>query len=188
MLSATDGFGVTANFTYRPLTDASIYTRGTGAVYPEQDQQPPLTWSPNSRRPMAAGSDRWRRHATAIRGCAGICSAAAYWASSARTITNTVPGMETRLEETRRQDFPYTGLLAQIVVRQGSGAPVSETTNSWATLNLGNGPALRSFPFASTTTLKRYEVGGSYGSAESRPRRGRSRPSTPLRASSPTRP
>jgi hypothetical protein len=39
LLSAADGFGVGAVFTYRPLTDASVYTRGADAVYPEQDMQ-----------------------------------------------------------------------------------------------------------------------------------------------------
>ncbi len=39
LLSATDGYGAVAAFSYRPLTDPAVYTRGSSASYPEQDQQ-----------------------------------------------------------------------------------------------------------------------------------------------------
>ncbi|MFZ2507685.1 MAG: RHS repeat-associated core domain-containing protein, partial [Steroidobacteraceae bacterium] len=61
---------------------------------------------------------------------------------------------------------PYTGLPVLAVVRQGSGASISETTHSWTALALGSGPGLRHFPYASATTRKQYEVGGLYDGTE----------------------
>ena len=38
--AATDGFGVSAEFAYGPLTDTTVHKIGNGAAYPEQDIQP----------------------------------------------------------------------------------------------------------------------------------------------------
>ena len=166
LLSATDGFGVTATFAYRPLTDASVYTRGSGAIYPEQDQQSSAYVVSELSTTDGTGlgsvtATRYsyqglRRHLLG-RGILGFAT---------RTSVDTTLGVETRVEETRRQDFPYTGLPAMVVVRQGSGAPVSETTYAWSTLNLDSGVALRRFPYASSTVQRHYEVGGAYGGSQ----------------------
>jgi RHS repeat-associated protein len=166
LLSATDGFGVTATFTYRPLTDASIYTRGTGAIYPEQDLQSSAyvvaelgTTDGTGLGSVTATRYSYqglRRHLLG-RGILGFTT---------RTSVDTTPGIETRVEETRRQDFPYTGLPTTVVVRQASGAPVSETTHAWSALTLGSGVALRHFPYASSTVQRQFEVGGAYDGAQ----------------------
>ena len=42
LATATDGFGVAATFAYAPLTSATVYTKGSGAVFPDLDYQGPL--------------------------------------------------------------------------------------------------------------------------------------------------
>lgn len=37
LIAVTDGLGNETTFEYKPLTDSTVYTKGTGAVYPEQD-------------------------------------------------------------------------------------------------------------------------------------------------------
>ncbi len=39
----TDGLGNYTSFTYKPLTDSGIYTKGTGSTYPVADVAPPLS-------------------------------------------------------------------------------------------------------------------------------------------------
>jgi RHS repeat-associated protein len=166
LLSATDGFGVTAVFAYRPLTDASIYTRGTGAVYPEQDMQSSayVVAELNTTDGTGLGSmtatrysyQGLRRHLLG-RGVLGFAK---------RTSVDTTLGIETRIEETRRQEFPYTGLPTTIVVRRASGAPVSETAHTWSALTMGSGDALRRLPYAAATVQAYYEVGGAYDGAQ----------------------
>ncbi|MSQ91404.1 MAG: hypothetical protein EXR87_00505 [Gammaproteobacteria bacterium] len=166
LLTATDGFGVIAAFTYRPLTDSAVYTRGSGAVYPDQDQQSSAyvvselsTTDGTGLGSMTATRYSYqglRRHLLG-RGILGFAM---------RTSITTTAGVDLRVEETRRQDFPYTGLPSTVVVRQGSGAPISDTSYAWTTLNLGSGVALRRFPFASLTTQRHYEVDGAFAGAQ----------------------
>ncbi|WP_158501855.1 RHS repeat-associated core domain-containing protein [Vitiosangium sp. GDMCC 1.1324] len=40
LTSISDGLKKTTTITYKPLTDSSVYTKGSGAVYPEVDEQP----------------------------------------------------------------------------------------------------------------------------------------------------
>jgi hypothetical protein len=42
VISVTTGLGATTSITYKPLTDASVYNKGVGALYPTQDIQPPM--------------------------------------------------------------------------------------------------------------------------------------------------
>src|SRR5207244_1021738 len=38
----TNGHGGYTRFEYKPMTDSSVYTKGTGAVYPATDVQAPI--------------------------------------------------------------------------------------------------------------------------------------------------
>ncbi|MGB5131425.1 MAG: SpvB/TcaC N-terminal domain-containing protein, partial [Steroidobacteraceae bacterium] len=166
LLSATDGFGSAATFSYRPLTDATVYTRGNGAKYPEQDQQSAAyvvseLAATDGTALGSMASTRYsyqglRRHLLG-RGTLGFAK---------RTSVDVTPGSGMRMEETRRQDFPFTGLPATAVLRQASGATVSDTAYSWVALNLGSGPSLRRFPYVSSTLQRNYEAGGSYDGAQ----------------------
>ncbi|MDP2030516.1 MAG: SpvB/TcaC N-terminal domain-containing protein [Thiobacillus sp.] len=42
LISVTTGLSATTTLTYKPLTDPSVYTKGTGATYPVQDVQAPM--------------------------------------------------------------------------------------------------------------------------------------------------
>ena len=166
MLTATDGFGVSAEFTYRPLTDAGVYTRGASAIYPEQDMQTAayvvsqLAVTDGSGHGSMIATDfsyeGLRRHLLG-RGTLGFAR---------RTRADTTPGRRIRTEETRRQDFPFTGLPVSTIVRQESGQPVATSTYQWSKLDIGSGPAARSFPYLSNAVSRQYEVGGTHDGAE----------------------
>jgi RHS repeat-associated protein len=166
MLTATDGFGVNAEFSYRPLTDSAIYVRGSGASYPVQDMQSAALvvsrlavtdgGGLGSKTAIAFTYERLRQHLLG-RGTLGF---------EKRTQTDTTPGRQLRTEETRRQDFPFTGLPVSIVVRRESGQPVVASTYQWSRLDLGSGAAARSFPYLSNSVSRQYEVGGQYDGIE----------------------
>jgi hypothetical protein len=42
LVTATDGLGRVAEITYKPLTDPSVYSKGSGASFPELDLVAPL--------------------------------------------------------------------------------------------------------------------------------------------------
>ena len=166
LLAATDAFGVTAQYTYRPLTDAGVYTRGTGTTYPAQDMQTAaqvvsqLAVTDGSGNgtlmPTRYSYEGMRRHHLG-RGSLGF---------EKRTRDDLAAAEPLRVEEVRRQDFPFTGLPASITVRQSSGKPVSTTSWQWSTLDLGTGVAARRFPYPSSITSQRHEVGGIHDGTE----------------------
>jgi len=166
LLTARDGFGVTTNFTYRPLTHPGLYARGTGAIYPDQDLQTAayVVSEMGSTDGTGLGSTTTTRYSYGGlrqhllgRGILGFAT---------RTSVDTTQGDDMHIDETRRQDFPYTGLPVSVIVRQGSGAALSEISYAWSTLNLGGGAAQRRFPYAATVTQRRFALGGSYAGAE----------------------
>lgn len=166
LLAATDGFGVTAQYTYRPLTDAGVYTRGTGATYPAQDTQTAVQVVSELAVTDGSGNgtllptryryESLRRHLLG-RGSLGF---------EKRTREDMAAAEPLRVEEVRRQDFPFTGLPASVTVRQASGAQVSATSWQWSTLDLGTGVAARHFPYPASITSRRHEVGGIHDGTE----------------------
>ncbi|MGQ0430297.1 MAG: RHS repeat-associated core domain-containing protein [Gammaproteobacteria bacterium] len=160
LLTATDGFGVAAVFAYRPLTDPSVYVRGADAAWPEQVIQSPAYVVADLTRTDGSGTgarvtsrysyEGLRRHLQG-RGSQGFAK---------RTMTDVGLAPALTVVESYRQDYPFTGLPSSVIVRQPSGTPISETTYAWSTLTLGSVPALRRFPYASTMTARRREMGG----------------------------
>ncbi len=166
LLTATDGFGVRAAFTYAPLSDSSVYVRGTGAVYPVQDRQSGVTVVARLETTDGSGTGSHQatqysyeglRHHVLGRGSLGFAR---------RTSTDTTPGEQNRIEESFRQDFPFTGLLASVVARQESGAQMSSTAYTWTSLDLGSGQSLRRYPRIATEMRREFHVGGVLNGSE----------------------
>jgi RHS repeat-associated protein len=164
--SATDGFGVEARFAYRPLTDAAVHAAGSGAAWPDQDlQSNDLVVSTlsvtngrgNGSRSSAAFRYEGLRRNTQGRGSLGF-----------RKVVRTELGVEASLgsEVTRRQEYPFMGLVESAVLRQASGKPVASTEFQWSALTLGAGTNARRYPYASRVTERRYEAGGSLDGSE----------------------
>ncbi len=166
LLAAKDGFGVIAQFSYRPLTDASVHTPGSLATWPDPDMQ--TNDSVVSTLTVTDGSGEGRlestgfsyeglRHNLQGRGSLGF-----------RKFTRTDLTADAPLttEMTRRQDFPFTGLPDAQVVRQASGKTVSSTEYRWSKLDLGSAMSLRRFPYPSSTTERRFELGGAFDGSE----------------------
>lgn len=164
--SAVDGFGVTAAFAYRPLTDAAVYARGEGAMHPVQDVQSAayVVSVLSTTDGSGAGTlldTRYRyeqlRRDLSGRGSLGFAK---------RFITDPAPDRAMQVEETRHQAFPLTGLPERIVVRRLTGAVIDDTQIDWRPMELGNAGARRWFPHVSSATHRQYELSGTYAGAE----------------------
>jgi RHS repeat-associated protein len=166
LVSATDGFGVEARFTYRPLTDAAVHAAGSGAAWPEQDLQTNdlvvatlavTNGRGNGSRSSAAFRYEGLRRNSQGRGSLGF-----------RRLVRTELGVAEPLgsEVTRHQGYPFTGVVESRVLRQASGKPVASTEFRWSALTLGSGANARRYPYASTVTERRYEAGGALDGSE----------------------
>ena len=160
LVSAKDGFGVLAEFEYKPLTDATVHQRSASAVYPERDWQPAaqvvtklVTTDGSGRGSRSSTGYRYEglRHHLLGRGSLGF-------RKQVRIDLTSSPLLNTEI--TLRQDFPYTGLPESVVLRQPSGKPVTVATWQWSKIDVGTITSLRRYPYAASVTSRRYEAGG----------------------------
>lgn len=158
LASATDGLGNKVSFTYLPMTDSTVYLKGSGAIAPVID----VTFNASLVRTMliepAGGTTYFfnykyadARSHTQGRGFLGM---------GKREITDSRNGMHT--VETYRQDLPYIGSPAQVTVKQSaSGNVIQDATHFYANHPLDTTPGNQRFlPYRSKTVTKAYEVGG----------------------------
>ena len=166
LLAATDGFGVRALFTYKPLTDPAAHTAGSGAAWPEQDVQTNdnvvallRTSDGTGRGYLASTGFRYeglRRNAHG-RGMLGFRKIIRTDLSAAQPLST---------ETVQRIDYPLAGLPESVVVKRASGKTVSSTEYRWSKLEWGTGFATRRYPYASTITTRQHEAGGALDGAE----------------------
>ena len=166
LLAATDGFGVSAEFAYGPLTEAAVHAIGDSATYPDQDLQTAdavvtrlATTDGSGKGRLASASFHYEGFRRNVQGRGSL---------GFRKVVRTELSGEHPLstEITRRQDFPFAGLTESVIVRQATGKPVSSVDYQWTKLVIGTLMNTRRYPYASTTTSRRYEAGGSFDGTE----------------------
>ncbi len=156
MSKITTGIGATSSFTLNPLTDASVYTKGTGSNYPERDFQAPLyvvDSVSNSDGLNGTRSSSYHYEGLKInlqgRGMLGFR-------------TTQITDNETSIISTTtyNQDFPLTGRPESSDTRiLGSPNPLSTSTATWNVLSMDGGT--RYEVQAATSTEQSYELDGS---------------------------
>ena len=155
----SDGFGVTQNFDYGVLTDPSLYTPYSGAVFPEIDVQP-KRWAVK----RVTATDRTGYGSTftldyTYEGARVNLQGRGYLGFAKRIETDSRVGPNLKTEEVYLQSFPYTGLLASSTVKQSSGTKLRELTNTWSALSWGPTEP-RSYPYVSSSSTRHYELNG----------------------------
>ncbi len=160
LTSATDGFGTTAAFTYLPITNSAVYTKGSGAVYPQVDVQLGR-WVVNKLTASdLSGNDATYDQTFTYEAARKDLQGRGFLGYAKRTGVDNRVGYNLKTIETYRQDFPYIGALASLEQQQSSGTRIALTTNTWSNLLYGSGYAARSFPYVSSSTTDQHEVGG----------------------------
>ena len=162
LATATDGFGVAATFAYAPLTSATVYTKGSSAVFPDLDYQGPL-WvvssltssdgtGNNSTFSLTYTYETARLHLQG-RGFLGFAK---------RTVVDDRLSYNFKTIDTYKQTFPYIGVLESREQRQGGGAGsrFSFVQNTWSTLTWGSTNTARAYPYISASTTDQHELGG----------------------------
>ena len=135
LLSITNGLGKTVTFTYTPMTDASVYTKDSGAEaasYPTIDlQMPSYLVSRLDRSDGIGGLRRTDYHYTGAkadllgRGFLGF-----------REVASTDQQTGIIQKSTYHQDYPFIGLVAQ-KMRSKDGVTLSVQDRSYSATDLG---------------------------------------------------
>jgi YD repeat-containing protein len=160
LVSAQDGFGATASFTYLPLTNSAVYTKGTGATYPTVDVQAGRwvvsRWTASDGTGGNTTFDQNFTYEAARRDLQGR----GFLGFAKRTSVDTRLGHNLKTIETYRQDFPYLGALASLERQQSGGTRIAFTSHTWSNLTYGTGYATRRHPYVSASNTDEHEVGG----------------------------
>ena len=156
-----DGFGNTVSISYAPLTDSSIYTKGTGAQFPVVDVQVPVrvvkSYTVNdgigAQYSLTQKYAGLRVHVQG-RGSLGFES---------RESVDGRTGI--RSKWTFRQDHPFTGMLSESVTYQPqSSVTMTKVTNDLQQLAVQGGSFQQRWaPYVKESVRTNYEVGGGAG-------------------------
>ena len=155
----TDSLGRVTTIDYAPLTEAGVYTKGTGAVFPELDLQVPLYVVGAVSTDDGVGGQARESYAYEAlklhvqgRGALGFAR---------MTALDEQTGIETVTDY--RQDFPFIGAVEASETRLADGTRVRTLANTWTETPLNGG--LTRFPHVSTATAAGYEINDGPGNA-----------------------
>ena len=154
------------SFSHLPLTNNSVYTKGSGSLYPRVDLQLPLyvvssVSTPNGIGGTLTTSCKYGGLMAELGTGRGLLGFA--WQESTQAET----GLTTRTEN--RQDWPYVGLASQVTVSKqgaGNGGLLKKTDISNGCLDPASGGACtvaagkRYFPYASQSVETNWDLNG----------------------------
>jgi len=160
LVSATDGFGVTATFTYGPLTDPAVHTKYTSANYPVQEQQRPWWVVRQLAMTDGTGTGSTVTQTFSYEGARRDAQGRGFLGFARRVVTDTSLGYNLRTEVNYSQVFPYLGLVTAQSTKQASGTQIQQISNTWSALTLGSGYELARYPYLSSSSSQSFELGG----------------------------
>lgn len=158
LLSATDGLGNSVAYSYLPMTDAAVYSKGSGAIFPSRDYRGSAPLVRTMQVSPAGGTSFTLTYKYAD---ARIHSQGrAFLGMGKREITDSRAGPF--IVETFRQDFPFVGATATTTLKQSAtGNLIQSAANSYFSHTLSSTAGNeRYLPYRSQTITTAYEVGG----------------------------
>jgi hypothetical protein len=160
--SFQNGLGAGTSIAYKSLTDPAVYTKDSGAVYPDMDLQMPMQVVYGAETSDGSGgttaiSKKYGGGRARLdgRGFLGF-----RWIEALQVET----GLKVRSEF--RQDWPYVGLPSVVKKTQTSGSVLGEATNTFSCINPATGSACavaagnRYFPFTSQSVESGNDLNG----------------------------
>ncbi|MHB8746299.1 MAG: glycoside hydrolase family protein [Gammaproteobacteria bacterium] len=168
MSAIANGLGATTTITYKPLTDSTVYTKGTGAVFPQQDFQGPMYVVSQFTTSDGVGgsypvtySYQGARVNVQGRGFSGF---------SQITAADTRTGITTRTtyaDTTNPTNWPLVGLATSVTKTYGTSTitTISAQSNTLSYYRYGTANAYYYFPYVPRTVVTNYELppsGSSY--------------------------
>jgi RHS repeat-associated protein len=153
--SITDGFGNSVSPVYGLLTDASVYTVGTSATFPNVDITRP---APVVKQYVSTdGVGGSYSVSASYQGAMINLQGRGFLGFTKRSLTDGRTGVKT--EWTYNQTFPKIGLPSEVKETQSNGKTVTDTVSAYTDLQtstVANND--RHFPYLSGSTRTEYEV------------------------------
>ena len=159
LTSATDGLGNTARFTYSTLSDGSVHTPRSGAVFPVREFSMPVLVV--SRLVRSDGTGGTFATSMTYEGARLHVQGRGFLGFARRTAVDSRTGLA-RVEDSLQDPGSYEtlGFPASVTLRQANGLPLVRQTFTWSKKEFGTGTQQRRFGFPSTVVVDRYELDG----------------------------
>lgn len=162
--SITNGIGLAATITYKPLTDSTVYTKETTATYPIRDIRVPIPVVASTTRSNGIGGTyamsyfyTGAKFDFSGRGMLGFRIVQSTEAQGLKNIT------------TYRQDWPYTGLPSQLKRTRADNGVISQVDNTVACKDFDADPDVcavaagkRYFPYVSLSDELVNDLNGAF--------------------------
>lgn len=154
LLTITNGLSAETRIAYAPLTDASVYTKGTGAVYPERDVQ-------NAMQVVASvesdnGIGGFASSTYTYSGLKAKVDGGGLLGFKSMTVRDEQSGITSKTEY--RQDTPYTGQIVKTTQTTAGGTVISQTTNTYGVIYPVSGVTV--YPYVSESTVDTFDLNG----------------------------
>jgi len=153
----TDGHGAKTEMTYKPLTDNTVYTKGSGAVYPEIDIQAPQYVVSNYA--MSDGLGGMYQMDYKYAGAKAHLRGRGSLGFKSMTVTDSRTGISA--VSNYRQDYPFTGSAESTETRLSDSTLIKRTSATYASRILGSGSSERKFVYANNSVEETFELDGS---------------------------
>ncbi len=132
LASVTNGLGITSNFTYKPITDNSIYTKGSGATYPELNIQTAMYVATEVKHDDGLNQGGKVRYTYKYEGLKGHTTGGGTLGFSRVTVKDEQSGITT--ETDYNNTYPARGLVTATRKKQSSGVLLNESTTTYLTI------------------------------------------------------
>ena len=123
----TDLGTITGPIVYKPLTDNSIYAKGSGGVYPYVNIQAPLYVVSSATTPDGIGGTRSTNYF--YYSAKSHLTGGGFLGFFRVDATDSLTGIKT--STSFRQDYPYQGLPTITTQTQANGLKLKQVTNTW---------------------------------------------------------
>jgi len=141
LLTITDGHGASRSIVYKPLTEPAVYTKGTGATYPEQDVQAAMYVVSETAADDGTGGQF--RNTYRYAGARTHLTGRGFLGFKVLEQTDLQTGIVTRSEY--NQTFPNIGTPLLITKTTAGGVELARTENTPASKSLNAGKTY--FPY-----------------------------------------
>ena len=148
----TDSLGRTTTITYAPMTDGAVYTKGSGAVFPEQEVQGSVHVVQEVSKDDGLGGQA--RMTYDYEGARVDLQGRGFLGFARMTSVDEQTGIKTVTDY--RQGFPFIGRVEFTDTRLADGTLVKLVADTWDEKPLNGG--LTTFPFVAQSQAQSFEV------------------------------
>jgi RHS repeat-associated protein len=154
LLTITDGLGAARSITYKPLTDPSVYTKGTGSTYPVQDVQAAMYVVSETAADDGIGGSF--RNAYRYAGARSHLTGRGFLGFATLEQTDLQTGIVTRTDYS--QSFPTIGIPTLSTKTSAGGVELARVVNTPASKPLNAGKTY--FPYVAYSKEQGKDLNG----------------------------